>query len=49
MGGEERRLPVDPIAFEGDCIAFDKGFENDAHCLVDVPTTMERDGGRDLS
>ena len=48
---EENRgeLPVDPIALESDWGAFDKGLENDTHCLVDVPTTMERDGGRDLS
>ena len=49
--GENTRggIPVDPIALESDWVAFDKGLENDTHCLVDVPTTMERDGGRDLS
>ena len=30
-------VTVDPIALESDWVAFDKGLENDTHCLVDVP------------
>ena len=48
MGEEERNTPVDTITHEVACISFDKRLENVVHCLVNVPTRMERDGGMDL-